>query len=176
MLKQYAVVLLSAAALAGTAARADTAQATPIPAVATAATVAQQADWPPDAQPVELRFRDLFRTPIAARGLEPTPTLLALNGRKVRMTGYMVAREDMAAGSFLFTPMPVRMSEHADGEANDLPASTVLVLMPEDDRERVLTHVPGLLQLTGTLEWGRNEAADGSVSWLRLKLDSRGAQ
>ena len=140
---------------------------------ATAATVPALAAPTLHSDITELKFRDFFRMPVSSRGLEPTPILLAHNGRKVRLTGFMVAREDAQAGSFLLTPMPVRMSEHADGDANDLPLSTVLVIMPHADQHRPLLHQDAPMQLTGVLEWGRQEMPDGSVNWLRLRLDPR---
>ena len=63
------------------------------------------------------------------------------------------------------------MSEHADGEADDLPASAVLVWMPPADALAVLPHTHGRLQLTGRLEVGREEASDGRVNWVRLHLE-----
>ena len=144
------------------------------PAVEAAAATVPAASTPTGQSDIaELKFRDFFRMPVSSRGLEPTPILLAHNGRKVRLTGFMVAREDTEVGSFLLTPMPVRMSEHADGEANDLPLNTVLVIMPQADRHMPLLHHNAPMQLTGVLEWGRQEMPDGSVNWLRLRLDPR---
>ena len=125
----------------------------------------------PSAQ--ELRFRELFRLPVGRTGLEPSDKVRALNGRKVRMTGYMVSQEDAPAGRFFLTPVPLRMSEHADGDADDLPPGTVVVLMPTAEKDLVLPHTAGLLQLTGTLHYGRHELDDGRVVWLRLQLDPR---
>ena len=65
------------------------------------------------------------------------------------------------------------MSEHADGEADDLPPSTIVVIMPPAERSAALPHTRGLLQLTGTLQLGREEQDDGRVSWLRLLLEPR---
>jgi hypothetical protein len=123
--------------------------------------------------PQELHFRDLFRLPVGRQGLEPTDTLRALDGHKVRMTGYMVAQDGAQAGRFFLTPVPLRMSEHADGDADDLPPNTVVVLMPPAEQSLALPHTPGRLQLTGTLRYGRHVLEDGRVAWLRLQLDPR---
>lgn len=144
--------------------------ATALMAVAAAA-AAQQPPAAGDA--IELKFRDFFKTPIGARGLEPTETLKAANGKRVRLLGYMVAQEDPQPGWFFLTPRPLTMSEHADGEADDLPPSAVVVRMPPGEREQALPHTRGLLLLTGTLEVGREEMQDGRVSWVRLLLDPR---
>ena len=119
---------------------------------------------------VELSFSDFFVQPIGPRGLEPTAKLKAAEGREVRLVGYMVLREQPQAGRFLLTPRPVAMAEHADGEADDLPASTVTVLLPESQRARFVTHQGGPLALTGRLEFGPAEDDTGRVSWIRLHL------
>ena len=136
-------------------------------AVSLAAATAAMAAEPPR----ELRFADFFVSPIGPRGLQPTPTLLAAAGQRVRITGFMVAQEQPQPGRFFLAPLPLVMSEHADGEADDLPPSTVVVIMPLAERAITLPHTRGLLQLTGTLKLGREELDDGRVSWLRLLLE-----
>lgn len=120
---------------------------------------------------VELAFADFFVQPVGPRGLTATDALRAADGRRVRLVGYMVAQEQPLPGRFLLTPLPLRMAEHADGEADDLPPSTVHVLLDPSQRERIVAHVSGRLVVTGELQVGRAEDADGRVSWLRLQLD-----
>jgi len=124
----------------------------------------------PAASAVELNFSDFFVQPIGPRGVQPTAKLLAASGQDVRLVGFMVQREQPQAGRFLLTPRPVAMAEHADGEADDLPASTVTVLLPASQRERFVAHQPGPLALTGRLEYGPAEDETGRVSWIRLHL------
>jgi hypothetical protein len=126
-----------------------------------------------DGATIDLRFRDLFEAPIGPRGLVISDKLRAADGHTVRITGYMVAQEDPVPGRFFLTPLPVSMSEHADGEADDLPPSTVVVVMPPAERDLALPHTRGLLALTGTLRVGREEMPDGRVAWVRLELDPR---
>lgn len=121
--------------------------------------------------PVDLRFSDFFHQPVGPRGLEIAEGLRAIDGRTVRIVGYMVSREDAQAGRFQLTPRPVRMSEHADGDADDLPPATVTVLLDPTQQDRIVAHQPGLVALTGRLQVGRVEGADGRVSWFRLQLD-----
>jgi hypothetical protein len=64
------------------------------------------------------------------------------------------------------------MSEHADGEANDLPASAVSVWMPPAHRAESVRPTPGLMRLTGTLQVGRHEMDDGRITWVRLMLEA----
>ncbi len=120
--------------------------------------------------PLELGFADFFAQPIGPRGLQPTARLLAASGHEVRLVGFMVQRELPQPGQFFLTPRPVAMAEHADGEADDLPASTVTVVLPEAQRDRFVAHQPGPLALSGRLEYGPAEDASGRVSWIRLYL------
>jgi hypothetical protein len=120
--------------------------------------------------PVALGFGDFFVQPIGARGLTPTPKLLAAVGREVQLVGFMVQREHAQPGRFLLTPRPVSMAEHADGEADDLPAATVTVLLDATQADRLVAHQAGPLALTGRLEYGPAEDETGRISWLRLRL------
>jgi hypothetical protein len=125
---------------------------------------------PAAAAPMDLKFSQFFKSPIGPAGLELSDTLRAADGRPVRLAGYMVAQEQARPGRFWLTPRPVRMSEHADGEADDLPAATVTVLLDPAQRERLVAHRDGLVVLTGTLSIGRAEDETGRVSWIRLQL------
>jgi hypothetical protein len=118
----------------------------------------------------ELPFSSFFRRPIGPRGLELSDALLQADGRQVRLVGYMVSQETPLAGRFLLAPRPVRLSEDADGAADDLPPGTVTVLLDAGQRERIVAHQSGLLALSGRLAVGRAEEADGRVSWVRLQL------
>lgn len=122
------------------------------------------------AAPVELSFSDFFAQPIGPRGLQPSERLLAASGREVRLVGFMVKREQPQAGRFLLTPRPVSMAEHADGDADDLPPSTVTVVLPPAQRERVVAHRGGPVTLTGRLDYGAAEDETGRISWIRLHV------
>lgn len=136
-------------------------------ALAAAAAGAQPAEVP------DLPFAAFFRQPVGPRGLEISPALRAADGKRVRLSGFMVAQEEALPGQFLFASNPVRMSEHADGDADDLPPTTVLVLLDAAQRERIVAHRDGLLGLTGRLAVGRHEdPLSGRVSWVRLQLDA----
>jgi hypothetical protein len=118
----------------------------------------------------ELGFGDFFVQPIGPRGLEPTARLRAATGHEVTLTGFMVQREQAQAGRFMLTPRPINMAEDADGDADDLPAATVTVLLPEGQRDRIVSHRAGPVTLTGRLEYGPAEDETGRVSWVRLQL------
>lgn len=124
-----------------------------------------------EGQPIDLPFASFFRQPIGPRGLEFSAALRAADGQRVRLVGYIVTREHAVAGGFLFAPRPVRLSEDADGDADDLPPATVNVVLPEGLRRHVVAPQPGPIAITGRLHVGRAEDAAGHVSWLRLDLD-----
>jgi len=113
---------------------------------------------------------EFFRTPIGPRGLEMSEALLQANGQTVRLVGYMVQQETPALGRFMLTPRPVQMSEHADGDADDLPPATVMVYLDASQQQFAIPHVRGLIEIRGLLQVGRYEEADGRVSWVRLQL------
>lgn len=130
----------------------------------------------PSGEALELKFSQFFRQPIGDHGLALSEALLAANGRNVRLVGYMVAQEQPRPGRFWLTPRPVRMSEHADGEADDLPPSTVTVQLDPSQKDRLVPHQDGLLVLTGRLRVGRVEDETGRVSWVRLELPPQALQ
>lgn len=144
-----------------------------------------QAVWPAQAQSVPepaaqaaapvlvqtLRFSDFFQFPVGPRGLEPQPALQQAAGKQVLLTGYMVQQEHGSLpGQFFLTPRPVQMSEHADGDADDLPPATVRVALAPEQADWVVPHTRGLIQLQGRLSLGRQEASDGRVTWVQLQL------
>jgi hypothetical protein len=97
-------------------------------------------------------------------------TLRQADGRVVRMVGYMVKQETPTLGRFMFAVRPVSMSEHADGDADDLPAALVTVYLNPGQKDWIAPHAPGLIALTGLLDVGRFEESDGRVSWVRMHL------
>ena len=118
----------------------------------------------------ELKFTDFFVQPMGDRGLELTDKLRTLEGQRVRILGFMAQQEQPALGLFLFSAIPVRLNEEHYGLAEDLPAATLFVHMPRD-RDKVVSHTPGLMLLTGTLSIGNREEADGRISTVRLALE-----
>ena len=122
-----------------------------------------------------LKFHELYKLPIGARGLEPAEKLLSLAGRQVRMLGYMARQETPTSEFFILSPLPVSLSDEDESLADDLPASVVFVHVDLPD-DRPLPYSPGLLQVTGRLEIGAVEESDGHVSSIRLQLDRKSSQ
>jgi hypothetical protein len=119
----------------------------------------------------EIKFREFYEMPIGPRGLKLTRKLLELNGKRVRLLGYMAQQEEPPAGVFILAPVPVSMAEVADGPADDLPATAVFVHV-QNDRKQSVGHTSGMLLVTGTLEVGPVEERDGRISTARLLLDA----
>lgn len=116
----------------------------------------------------DLKFRELFNVPVGPRGLEPSQKLLRLDGRPVRIVGYMVDQEQMR--SFILAPLPLKLGDEDESLADDLPAGVVFV-HPATGDNRGYKHFPGLLELTGILSVGSFAEADDRVSTVRLMLD-----
>lgn len=107
---------------------------------------------------VDLKFRDVFALPIGPRGLDLSERFTALDGRRVRLVGYMVALLPPTADAFMFSPLPVELAVHDEGLADDIPASTLYVRLPRFSAASAvgvaapgIPQMPGLLHLTGTL-------------------------
>ena len=120
--------------------------------------------------PLSLRFADFYQQPQSGQGPQMTEVLRSADGRDVRLVGYMVQMEAPIPGRFMLSPRPVQMSEHADGDADDLPPATVLVKLAPAQSTWVVPHTPGLIELAGILSVGRQEADDGRVTWVQLQL------
>lgn len=140
-------------------------------ATAQATVVNEPAVIAPPRTEIALRLQDFFQTPVGAKGLIISDTLQRAKGQRVRLIGYVVQQEVATLGRFLLTPRPVQMSQHADGEADDLPPATVLVRLDASQQDWAVAHARGLVEVTGTLDVGRLEESDGRVSWFRLQLD-----
>ncbi|MBL8296819.1 MAG: hypothetical protein JNN30_00595 [Rhodanobacteraceae bacterium] len=120
----------------------------------------------------DLRFRDVFELPVGPRGLEATQRLRELDGRRVRLVGYMVQAD--VAGGFILSPLPAALGHADEGLADDLPPSALLVALPRATELRS-GHMPGLIQVTGLLRVGNaeNTSVPGRVFPARIELDSR---
>lgn len=118
---------------------------------------------------VELKFRDFFKMPVGPRGLEPSDKLLGLDGKRVRIVGYMANAESPTPGMFILSPLPVELGDEDESLSDDLPPSALFVHM--DASTLAVPHIPGLIKVTGILHIGNRAEADGHVSLARLQLD-----
>src|ERR1700687_3912809 len=74
----------------------------------------------------ELSFKEFFES--SDGGLQPSSTLLRLNGKRVRLVGFMAQMETPPLGAFYLCPRPISCDEEGGGTA-DLPAENVLVIV-----------------------------------------------
>lgn len=163
-----ALLVSSALAAAQGVLAQDHAHAVPAPkALAVAGSLAAQAEGV-----VDLRFSDFFRRPVGPRGLEPSAAMTALQGRRVRIVGYMAAASLPMPGRLILAPIPVELGDEDEHLADDLPPQAVFVHLQGPAATQVVPNYQGLLALTGRLELGAREEPDGHVSSVRLLLDA----
>lgn len=131
--------------------------------------VAELAPAPEGVQ--DLFFDEFFRNPVGPLGLELTDRLSSLQGKRIRILGFMVKQARSTPWTLLLAPFPLKTHEVDYDLADELPANTVRVFLPRSSQP-ITPHVPGLLLLTGRLEVGDREEADGRHSVVRLHLDA----
>jgi hypothetical protein len=131
--------------------------------------VRSQARWD-TLEPTTLELQSFFKLPVGPKGLEVNDKVKQASGQKVRLTGFMVKHELPMQGAFMLAPRPVQMSEHADGEANDLPASVCWVYLDSTQKDWLVPYIPGPVTVEGHFMFKRVEANDGSVAWFHLHL------
>ncbi len=119
------------------------------------------------AAPVPLAFTEFFVPPPAP--LQLSSKTEALNGKRVKLQGYMVKMENPMAGAFFLTQHPTFCDEEGAGTA-DLPPACVRVVV-RGAKNRTLGFVGRPLIVTGILQVGAQTEADGQVSHFRLILD-----
>jgi hypothetical protein len=117
--------------------------------------------------PADLEFRELLAS--TGQGLRPSERAASLEGRRVRMVGFMAHMEVAPRGAFYLTPRPVSCDEAGAGNA-DLPPEAVYVVVRSAGGEEI-EFTPRVLEVTGRLEVGNRVEADGRVTHLRLVLD-----
>ncbi|MCZ8131966.1 MAG: hypothetical protein O9284_11815 [Steroidobacteraceae bacterium] len=126
---------------------------------------------PPHPGTEPLAFADFHVRPAGPAGLEFTPRLRALDGRRVRLVGYVVGQDTPSPGRFIVAPVPVTLATRADGPADDLPPAHAYVQLPPAYARHDLPPLPVPVVLEGRLELGPRDEAHGRVSWVRLELD-----
>ena len=127
---------------------------------------------PPPAGVTELKFREVFKLPVGPKGLEPTDKLSALDGKRVRLVGYMVRQDPPPKGTFLLAPLPVQIGDEDESLADDLPPTALRVDLGKS-RDLAVPLLTGLIQVTGTLHVGmRADPATGRSTPAQLVLDA----
>lgn len=132
-----------------------------------------------------LGFDEFFKMPVGRYGLEMTDKLKGLDGKKVRLRGYMVKEDrcraghahnpedeekEVVKGRFMLSPAPVMVSYACFGTSDDLFPQTVFVRVSEL-ANRPIPYTASPLELVGTLSVGPSEEPDDRISQVRLTLD-----
>jgi len=117
----------------------------------------------------DLRFDEIFKMPAGPLGLEFTDKTKALEGKSVRIFGYMTRQGKPCPGVALLAAYPINTFESDYNLCDDLPGATVFVVVPKY-ADIAVPYTPGLLLLTGRLEITPREEADGRISHVRLIL------
>lgn len=117
--------------------------------------------WP------ELRMKDMFESPVGDRGLAYSSVAKSLDGRQVRITGFMAQTDWKDHGEFLLATFPLILHDREYGQADEIPSGAVLVKMPPGE---TAAFTKGLLMLAGTLKLGRVMAPGERPVWAVLEL------
>lgn len=119
----------------------------------------------PSAAPI--KFAELYGT-ITVRGMEFSPKLLELQGKRVEMLGYMAPPLKPRIEFFVLTRTPLATCPFCSTVA-DWPPDIVLIYAPKN---REVTSVAGPLRVRGRLEVGVKEDPEtGFVSLIRIYAD-----
>lgn len=118
----------------------------------------------------ELKFSDFYTSPAGPRGLAYTDAITRLNGQRVRILGFMVRQTRPSPGVALLAAYSFATHEGEYGLCDDLPPATLFVQIPKYS-DLAVPFTPGPLLLTGRLELGPRQEADGRISHVRLLLD-----
>jgi hypothetical protein len=117
----------------------------------------------------DLKFNEFYKMPVGPKGLELTPKLISLIGKKVSIAGYMAKAEPAIPGLFVLSPIPVEMGDDDEKLVDDFPPNVIFV--HTNDHQLAVPHIDGQINLTGILEVGSFDEVDGHVSTFRLELD-----
>ena len=115
-------------------------------------------------------FDEIYVMPAGPKGLEFTRKTSDLNGRQVRMDGFMVKHYHDDPTIFLFSPVPAVHNQVEYILADSLPTSLVHVIMDVRPGDAPVWK-PQRITVLGTLETGVHQEIDGRVSHVRLRCD-----
>lgn len=172
-----AIAIACLAASASAAAHGSAASAVTVAPGHVPAALAVRKELPPPASGVaDLKFRELFTLPVGPRGLEPSERLRALDGKRVRMVGFMVRSPEPGNASFVLAPMPVEISDEDEAQADDIPPSAVLVRLPKA-QTMPIPNLAGLIRIEGVLRLGNVEdVTTQRVFSVLVELDAKPAR
>lgn len=118
----------------------------------------------------ELSFTNIFITPAGPTGLAYTDEIRKLEGKPVRMTGYMVRTVNKDPDAFMFTRFPVATFFEEYGIVDDVPPNfAVALLKPREGKGSAWQ--PFAVTVFGKLELGSRNEQDGRISYVRIRSD-----
>jgi hypothetical protein len=120
-----------------------------------------------EAAAASLTFAELF-DPRSSQ-LRPSQRALALDGKRVRMVGFMAKLELELEASFYLTPRPVTGDEAGGGTA-DLPPGAVRVVLPFL-KGTAMPHIDGGIEVVGRFEVGNVVDERGLASAFRIRVE-----
>jgi hypothetical protein len=118
---------------------------------------------------VPLAWGEILET--ASGRIALSAKLRKLDGKRVRIAGFMARLEIAPKGAFYLASRPV-VSDESGGGTADLPPDAIRVVVRSMPDEEV-AFVPGPIEVTGVLHLGREDDAEGRVSQVRIVLDGR---
>ena len=120
-----------------------------------------------DTAPTVMKFSELYSN-VTVRGIEFSPKLTGLAGRRVTMTGFMAPPLKPKLDFFVLTKAPMSSCPFCTTSA-DWPPDIVLVIMPDG---KLLDPTTGAIRVTGRLEVGiKKDDQTGFVSLVRVYAD-----
>lgn len=120
-----------------------------------------------DTAPTVMKFSELYSN-VTVRGIEFSPKLTGLAGRRVTMTGFMAPPLKPKLDFFVLTKAPMSSCPFCTTSA-DWPPDIVLVIMPDG---KLLDPTTGAIRVTGRLEVGiKRDDQTGFVSLVRVYAD-----
>jgi hypothetical protein len=118
---------------------------------------------------IDLKFNEFYKLPVGPKGLELTPKILNLAGKKIRIMGYMAKADPALPDMFILSPVPVEMGDEDEKLVDDFPPNALFVHMSES--QLAVPYTEGLMTLSGVLHVGNFSEPDGHVSTFQLELD-----
>ncbi|MGY2893786.1 hypothetical protein [Deinococcus sp. UYEF24] len=117
--------------------------------------------------PTVMKFSELYSN-VTVRGIEFSPKLSGLAGKRVTMTGFMAPPLKPKLDFFVLTKAPMSSCPFCTTSA-DWPPDIVLVIMPDS---KLLDPSTGAIRVTGRLEVGiKKDEQTGFVSLVRVYAD-----
>jgi hypothetical protein len=143
------------------------AQVQPLPTKSAAAPQKSGPSLPDFSSWPELHMPDIFQHPVGPLGLDYSPSVKALDGKQVRVMGFMALTDWADQSLMLLCPHPIILHDKEYAACDEIPSGAVLVRMPPGEQA---AYAKGLFMLAGTLRLGRTAAPGERYLWATLEL------